>query len=97
MVFPTFISLTCGQDVTVPTLVGVTSLIFGCQPFNGSEPFIFDILKDNVSVSDTFMHTIANPDDDAFGTYAFLLSTEKCGADLVVSRILQQGQLFKLK
>ena len=91
LVFSSFISLTCGQDVTVPTLVGVEFIAFTCTIFNGSDPFTMKIFKDGIPISNSFTHFI-NPDDDDFGTYAFVLSTEKCGSDIVVSRILRQGQ-----
>ena len=47
-----------------------------------------EVRKDNVLVSYGFMYTVSNPNDDDFGTYAFLLLTEKCGVDIAVSRIL---------
>ena len=93
IVQPTFIVLTCGQDVTVPTLVGVSSIIILCQAFNGSDPLTTTVYKDGIIVGNSIPHTILNPD---FGTYTVVVSTEHCGAAHAVSRILQQGQFFLL-
>ena len=92
LVLTTFISLTCGQDVTVPTLLGLSSIGFTCSIFNGSEPLTMILRKDNVTISNSFSHNIFGPDDDDFGTYAFILSNDGCGSDIAVSRILRQGQ-----
>ena len=91
IIFPTFITLTCGQDVTVPTLVGVSSIIISCEIFNGSEPFTTTVYKDGTMIGDRVPHLISNPTDDDFGTYTVVVSTENCGAAHKVSRILQEG------
>ncbi len=89
---PFFISLTCGQDVTVGSLAGVVSLYIGCQAFNGSEPLVTEIYKDGELIGGTgFTFTMLPPSDDDFGTYTFALSTEKCGTTTAVSRIIRQG------
>ena len=44
----------------------------------------------------SFPYIIIGADREAFGTYTFVLSTEKCGRDTAVTRILRQGQLFEL-
>ena len=93
IVQPTFITLTCGQDVTVPTLVGVSSIIILCQIFNGSEPLTITVYKDGTIVGNSVPHTITNPE---FGTYTVVVSTELCGTASAVSRILQQGQFFSI-
>ena len=91
-VSPFFISLTCGQNITVESLVGVVSLSIGCQAFNGSEPLITEIYKDGELLRGPgFTFTMIPPSDDDFGTYTFALSTEKCGTTTAVSRIIRQG------
>ena len=89
LVLSTFIILTCGQDVTVPTLVGVSSITILCQIFNGSDPLITTVYKDGIIVGNSVPHTILNPE---FATYTVVVSSEHCGAAHAVSRILQQGQ-----
>ncbi len=89
---PFFISLTCGQDVTIESLVGVVSLSIGCQALNGSEPLVTEIYKDGELLGGTgFTFTMLPPSDDDFGTYTFALSTEKCGTTTAVSRIIRHG------
>ena len=91
---PGFIILTCGQNVTVPTLVGVSSITILCQIFNGSDPLTTTVYKDGTIVGNSVPHTITTPE---FGTYTVVVSTEHCGAASAVSRILQQGQFFNIK
>ena len=88
----TFISLTCGQDITVPTLIGVTNISFSCLVFNGSGPSTLFVYKDNMYISDSFTLVISPANDDNFGIYSFRVSNP-CGNDVAVSRILQQGEL----
>ena len=97
IVNPFFISLTCGQDITVETLVGVTSLSIGCAAFNGSEPLVMEVFKDGERIEGMMglAFTMLPPSDDDFGTYTFALSTEKCGATTAVSRIIRQGQFSR--
>ena len=87
----TFIILTCGQDVTVPTLVGVSIIIISCEIFNGSQPLTTTVYKDGTMIGDRVPHLISNPTDDDFGTYTVVVSSEHCGAAYAVSRILQEG------
>ena len=89
LVFPTFIAMTCGQDVTVDTILGA-SITIQCMQFNGTY-VVTEVYKDGEFISNTFPHMIAPASDDDFGTYTFALSNE-CGRDVVVSRILHQGQ-----
>ena len=93
IILPTFtiIILTCGQNVTVPTLVGVSIITISCEIFNGSEPFTTTVYKDGTMVGDRVPHIITNPTDDDFGTYTVIVSTKDCGAAQAVSRILQEG------
>ena len=93
-----FISLTCGQDVEVTDLAGTATILMGCAPFNGSDPLTMEVYKDGelISGANFQTYTILNADRDAFGTYTFVLSTEKCGRDAAVTRILRQGQLFDI-
>ena len=90
MIAPDFITLTCGQDIEVPTLERVT-LVFHCSIFNGSNP-VSGIFKDGVRIHDSFPLLISPASDDDFGTYTFRLSTECCGSTMAVSRIIRQGQ-----
>ena len=96
-VSPFFISLTCGQDITVEILVGVASLSIGCAAFNGSEPWVMEVFKDGELIGGGmignigFTFTMIPPSDDDFGTYTFALSTEKCDTATAVSRIIRQG------
>ena len=92
MVTPGFIQLTCGQDVVVPTLQGVATLLFQCSIFNGSSPLVSTIFKDGVQIRDSFSLVISPASDADFGTYTFGLSTDCCGSTMAVSRIIRQGQ-----
>ena len=91
LVTPGFIRLTCGQDVVVPTLQGVVTLIIQCFIFNGSSP-VSQVFKDGVQISNRFLLIISPGSDADFGTYTFGLSTECCGSTMAVSRIIRQGQ-----
>ena len=96
-VSPFFISVTCGQDIEVADLTGAATILMSCFSFNGSEPLTMQVYKDGELIPDAgFPHTIIGADRGAFGTYTFVLSTEKCGRDTAVTRILRQGQLFEL-
>ena len=91
-----FISGTCGQDIEVPDLIGTATILMSCAPFNGSDPLTMRVYKDGELISGAgFPYTILGADRDAFGTYTFELSTEKCGRDTAVTRILRQGQSFE--
>ena len=93
IVTPFFISVTCGQDVVAPDLTGAATILMSCYSFNGSEPLTQQVYKDGELIPRAgFPNTIVGADREAFGTYAFVLSTEKCGSDVAVSRILRQGQ-----
>ena len=90
------VSLTCGQDVTVETFVGASTLLLQCQAFNGSDPLTMAVYKDGELLpsgpTSNFGTVLRSPpSDDDFGTYTFALSTEKCGTATAVSRILRQG------
>ena len=91
MVTPGFILLTCGQDVVVPTLQGVATLLFRCNIFNGSCP-VPQVFKDGVQIRDSFPLIISPASDADFGTYTFRLSTKCCGSTMAVSRIIRKGQ-----
>ena len=84
-----FISLTCGQDVIVPTFLGVSALFISCIVFNGTGPFTFNVIKDGVLINDnSFVHSFVSPNETSYGTYTFIASSEKCGHASAVSRIL---------
>ena len=95
-VSPISISLTCGQDVEVPTLMGVATVLIQCTPaqYNGSDPLTMQVYKDGKLIPGASLpYRIVSPTDDDFGTYTFVLSTENCGSVSAVSRILHQGWL----
>ena len=94
MIFPTVISLTCGQNITIETLVGVASLVIQCIlsfPLTTAE-----VYKDGELVSNNFSLTITPASNADFGTYTFVASTEGCGSTSAVSRILRKGQFYKI-
>ena len=92
-VHPTFILLTCGQELTVPTLMGVEGIQLSCLLFSGSEPLILNVTKDNRVISNDFLVLLSPVDDDDFGIYYFSVSNE-CGSTLVWSSMLRQGQFL---
>ena len=92
--FPSFISLTCGNDVTTPTLIGFT-ISFSCEIHNGSEPFILKVYKDGVLKDYDFRtFDIAGAANSDFGIYVFVIETEYCGDAIAVSKLLQEGQFL---
>ena len=94
-VIPFFIWLTCGQDVKVPFLMGETAILMECSPFNGSDPLTMEVYKDGEFIPGaSFPYRIVGADSNDFGTYTFVLSTEGCGSDEAVSRILPEGQFL---
>ena len=85
---PNFIWLTCGQDVIVPTFLGVSFLFISCRIESGSDRLTTEIKKDNVSItSSSFSVSIVSPSNDDIGTYTFEASNKACGSDVAVSRI----------
>ena len=93
---PFFTLLTCGQDVTFTDLTGTAIILMVCTAFNGTQPLTMEVYKDGELIPGAgFPYTILGADSNAFGTYSFVLSTEKCGSDIAVSRILRQGQFMK--
>ena len=95
LIFPTSIILTCGEDVTVQSLVNITVITFLCNVYNGSHPLTWKLYKDGeLTQYNSTPVTIYNATDSAYGTYAFVLSSTDCGSDIAVSRILQQGQFL---
>ena len=92
IVFPTFISLTCGNDVTIPSLFDYT-VSFSCEMHNGSEPFNASVYKDGVLTDRDFQSFDISPVNNSdFGTYTFMIATKHCGTAIAVSRLLQEGQ-----
>ena len=90
---PFFMTLTCGQDIEVPDLTGTAIILMMCSPFNGSDQYTSQVYKDGELIPGAyFPYTIVGADREAFGTYTFVMSTEKCGSDVAVSRIVRQGQ-----
>lgn len=86
VVTPTFVSLSCGQDVTLPS-VPLTLLLITCQIFNGSDPIITEVFKDGVLYGNSFSVAIFSFGESDFGTYTFRASVEGCGVDTAESRI----------
>ena len=93
LVNPFLISMLCGQDATIDSLATVGSIVINCEAFNGSEPFVQEVYKDGELIQNgTSLSLLITPvSDDDFGTYTFVLSTEKCGTATAVSRIIRQG------
>ena len=91
VIFPTFIQLTCGEDV-VSSVVNVTLIIFKCDIFNGSQPLTWKVYKDGeLTQYNSTPVVINNPTDSDYGTYTFVLSSTHCGSTSAVSRWLQEG------
>ena len=85
--------MTCGQDITVPSLVSRT-VIITCSRFNGTDPNSWKIYKDGTLTQYDSVVALQNSTNSDYGTYTFVLITMYCGADVAVSRILQQGQFL---
>ena len=94
MVFPTSIILTCGEYVTVKSLVNVSQITFECNVFNGTDSLTKRIYKDGNLTSYTAPFTIVNPTDDDYGTYTFEVSSEHCGTAIAVTTLRQEGQFM---
>ena len=89
---PAFVSLTCGQDITLPSTIA-SFVIINCVIFNGSSPIVKEVFKDGNFISDIFPLTlITSLDNDYFfGTYTFKASVERCGSATAESKILSLG------
>ena len=85
--FPFFVSLTCGQNVTLPP-TGVPTLTISCQVFNGTAPITTEVFKNGVSIGSRFPVSINPFTNNDFGNYTFVASTKKCGSTSAVSWIL---------
>lgn len=95
MILPSYISLTCWEDITIPSFAGVLILDILCDIHLGSEyPMSRELFKDGVLI-DTFdnsqIRPIFNLNDDYFGTYTYLASSVACGHIYKVSHILRKG------
>ena len=67
LVSPISISLTCGQDVEVPTLMEVATVLIQCTPgqYNGSDPLTMQVYKDGELIpGGTSPYKIVSPTDD---------------------------------
>ena len=89
-VMPSFILLTCGQNVTVPSLMGVETIMFSCLIADGTPPFSIEIYKDDVLLSNSSNFSISPASDDDFGTYIFSV-LNMCGGVLARSTVILQG------
>ena len=94
IVFPSFISLTCGNDVTSPSLIDYT-ISFSCEIYNRSDHSTLKVYKDGDLTDKNFRSfDIIDANNSDFGTYTFTIETEHCGAAIAVSRLLQEGQFL---
>ena len=92
MISQVFVSLRCGQNVTLPSS-GVRTLAIWCEIFNGSRPLATKVFKDGVPINSSFLGFVINPFNvDDFGNYTFVVSSERCGSTAAVSWIIP-GQL----
>ena len=88
----------CGQDLILSDLSIVTLF---CPVQNDSDLLIDEIFKDGLLINGSYLSSYGGflllfsfPDHNIFGTYTFVVSTERCGYDFAVSRILHPGQLM---
>lgn len=91
LIFPTSVSLTCGQNVIVPNFENVYTLKISCAVFNGTDITTTEVFKDGEFFGNSFYLSFAPPDNDTYGTYTFVASTSYCGSASAVSRIIRQG------
>ena len=92
LISSSFASLTCGQNVTLPS-TGVGTLTISCIVFNGSDPITTEVFKNGVSIGSGFSVTISPFGDDDIGNYTFVASTKSCGSTSAVSWI-RQGEFL---
>ena len=96
IILSTFISLTCGQDVTVQSFMGISVITISCTIFNGTNSLARRVYKDGVLLDGIgFPMTIKSPSASDFGTYTFEATTTDCGSAVAVSRVLKQGEFTK--
>ena len=86
--------LTCGENVTIKSLVNITVISFVCNVFNGTQPLTMSIYKDDNLTSYTGVFSINNPTDDDYGTYTFVVTSEHCGSAIAVTTLRQEGQFW---
>ena len=97
MILPSFVSLTCGQDIYLPSFKGLSPdfpLIIQCTVYNGTGPITLAAFKNGVSYIGPYFNLQLNAsttDNSYFGTYAFVLVSGRCGHATAVARILRQG------
>ena len=96
LVFPTSIILTCGEDVTVQSLVNISVISFACNVHNGSHPLTWKVYKDGQLTQHNGPFSIQNPTDSDYGTYTFVLSSTHCGSAIKVTTLFLQGQFLNL-
>ena len=87
VVLSSFATLTCGQNITLPSS-GVKILVISCELFNGSYPTTTEVFKNGVSIGSSFPLIISPFGDDDFGNYTFVASTRRCGSTSALSWIL---------
>ena len=87
-ILPFIASLTCGQNIILPSS-GVDTVLISCVVFNGSVPITTEVFKNGVSIGDGFSGFMISPFTNSdFGNYTFVASTKKCGSASAVSWIL---------
>jgi len=84
----------CGHEVEVMQPIAFPfTLLFTCSLHNGSDVNGTLFYKDGVLLSDMFYKSAiqADNEDDLYGTYTFVVTTERCGSTHAITRILYQG------
>lgn len=94
LILPNIILLSCGQSITLPSLVGFMIFI-SCGLYNGSELLPMKVYKDGELIMGAKLpYRISNADDSDFGTYTFEILSKYCGSDRAETRLLRQGQFI---
>jgi len=76
----------------VPPITFPVMLTLSCSLHNGSGVNGTLLYKDGVVLRDfTDPAIVVNNEDELYGTYAFVVTTLKCGSAQAITRILYQG------
>jgi len=79
----------------VPPITFPVTLTLSCSLHNGSDVNGTLLYKDGVLLRDfTDPAITVSNENDLYGTYVFVVTTEKCGSAQAVTRILYQGESF---
>ena len=88
IILPGFVFLTCGQNITIPS-VGIDILSISCNIFNGSDIITTEVFINGIATGYSFQSVVINPFGNTdFGNYTFVVSTRRCGSTSSVSWIL---------